>query len=286
MSVRTVDVKASTIEEAFEQAGLNWVVEQSEMLNIATGKMVEGKKVLYRSDNKNQLGVVGINYGVIQNTDCFAFFDIICKQNKASICKVHEYNGGVTIHLEAEVRDKTFEARVGDEVGFRFNLWNDFSGVRKASVMFGALRLICSNGLVALDQKDSIIEIRHTKNALTRFDQAIKVWSSGEKWYTIFKENVKILVNKMVTQKQVEDFLNNLFGNSNSGVNTRRKEKIIHLFENGKGNGKGTAWDLLNGVTEYIDHFSKKEKDESFEYANIGAGHNVKLRAFELAMNL
>ena len=284
MSVKTVDVSAKSIEEAFDQSGINWIAEQSEMLNTATGKIIEGKKVIYRSDNQNQIGVVGSKYGILQNLSAFSFFDTICEKNGASICKVSEYNGGSTIHLEAEVKDKKFDAKVGDEVGFRFNLWNDFSGLRKATVSFGALRLICKNGLVAMGKEASHVEIRHTKNAVLRFDEAVRVWGAGEIWYNKFTDNVKILTDKIVTTKMVDKFLNDLFGESDSGVNQRKKDSVANLFEHGMGNHGKTAWDLLNGTTEWVDWHSKKNSDDLMEFANIGAGYNLKAKAFDLVM--
>lgn len=286
MSVKTVDVKATSIEDAFEQAGLAWIAEQSEMLNIATNKVITDRKVIYRSDNQAQIGVVGSKYGVIQNSDCFSFFNIICQKNNATICKVREYFGGSIIHLEAEVRDKKFDAKIGDEVGFRFNLWNSFDGLHKASVTFGALRLVCTNGLVMLGKDSAMVEIRHTKNAVNRMNQAIEVWSGGEKWYKEFEENVKILNNKLVNKKIVDKFLDDLFGNSDSAVNQRKKDNVIDLFEHGKGNKGETAWDLVNGVTEYVDHFSKKETEDTLIYSMVGAGYNVKANAFNLAMSI
>jgi len=286
MSVITIDVNAKSVEEAFSEAKIDWIAEQSEMINTANGKVIEGKKVIYRGDNNQQLGVVGSKYGVIQNSDCFAFFDIICNKYNANICKVSEYNGGSAIHLEADVRDKSFQARVGDEVGFKFNLWNGFDGLHKASVKYGALRLVCTNGLVAFGKDAKMIEIRHTLNAVDRMSQAIEVWAGAENWFNKFKESVKILNNKMLDKKTVDKFLETLIPGKDKGVTLRKREKIEELFESGKGNKGQSAWDLLNGVTEYIDWHSKKDKNDTFEYANDGEGYDIKERAFNLLMKI
>lgn len=286
MSVKTIDVKANSVEDAFDQAGLNWIAGQSEMINTANGKVIEGKKVIYREDNNDQLGVVGSKYGVIQNSNCFGFFDIICKKYNANICKVSQYNGGAAIHLEAEVKGKKFNARVGDEVGFRFNLWNGFDGLHKASVKYGALRLVCTNGLVAFGKDAKMIEIRHTLNAVDRMEQAIRVWSGAENWFNKFQDSVKILTNKMIDKKTADKFIDSLFPGKDKGVTLRKREKVWELFESGKGNGKGTAWDLLNGVTEYVDHFSRKDRGDAFEFANDGQGYDIKEKAFNTLMKI
>lgn len=286
MSVKIVDVSANSVEEAFEQAGLDWIANQAEMINTANGKVIAGKKVIYRSDNNEQLGVVGKNYGVIDNINAFSFFNIICEKNKASICKVSEYGGGTTVHLEAEVRDKVFEPRVGDQVGFRFNLFNNFDGTKKTHVRFGCLRLVCSNGLVGFGNDISNIEIRHTKNAILRLEEAVKVWAGGEQWYMNFVEVSKKLTQKMVDKQMVKNFLDGLFGDSDSGVNNRKREKVVELFENGKGNKGQNAWELYNATTEYVDWHSRKNSDDMAIFANIGAGYELKNRAFELALTI
>jgi phage/plasmid-like protein (TIGR03299 family) len=285
MSVKSINVSATNVEESFEQAGLAWTAEQAPMFNSANGKVIENMKVIYRSDNGNQIGVVGQNYGVIQNTEAFAFFNEICKKNGATIVKVNEYHGGSLIHLEAMVKNLTTEVRKGDEIGFRFNLYNSFDGLHKALVNFSVLRLVCLNGAVS-DVKKESIAIKHTKNASARLDEAIRVWSGGAEWYESFIESAKILNQKMVDKKMVDSFLNGLFGDSDSGVNTRKKEMVESLFVSGKGNQGKTAWDLYNGATEYVDHYSKKDAEDRLEFANVGAGHNLKMRAFNLAMGV
>jgi phage/plasmid-like protein (TIGR03299 family) len=287
MTTKTVDVNAKTVEDAFEQSGLLWAANQAEMINSANGKVIEGKKVIYRDDNNEQLGVVGTNYGVIQNSDCFSFFNTICKDHKANIVKVNEYKGGALIHLEAKVIDKSFEVRKGDECGFKFDLWNSFDGLSKASVAFGVVRLVCTNGLVAFDANNSnSVAIKHTKSGLSRMEQALRVWNGGESWLTYFKETTMKLNQKMVDKKMVDAFLDEIYGKGESKPTVEKKETTKMLFETGKGNGKGTAWDLLNGVTEYIDHYSKKDSGDRLEFANSGIGYNIKARAFNLLTNI
>jgi len=171
-------------------------------------------------------------------------------------------------------------------VGFRFNLWNSFDGSHTAQITFGALRLVCSNGLVAMGKNASSIAIRHTKNANIRFNDAVKVWAGSEQWYNIFVENCKHLTQKLVDQKMVNQFLDSLFNGNDSKQAETKKQRIEQLFQSGKGNNGTSAWDLLNGVTEYIDHESKKTEEDRIENSNIGQGYDIKDKAFRLAMAL
>jgi hypothetical protein len=256
------------------------------MINTTNGKIIENKKVIYRNDTGDQLGVVNSSYGIIQNTDQFAFCNTLCKEHGISITKVREYNGGAVINLQASIKDRSLAVKVGDECGFFIDFWNGFNGLQTARGSFGALRLVCTNGLIGAGRNMEAIEIKHTKHAVQRFEQAVKVWAGFETWYNTFKEATEILNRKMVDKRMVDSFLDSLFGDSESTKMQNKKELVVSLFEHGKGNQGKTAWDLLNASTEYIDHESKKTEEERIEYANIGGGYDIKAKAFNLAMTL
>ena len=61
--------------------------------------------------------------------------------------------------------------------------------------------------------------------------------------------------------------------------------KITELLETGKGmnlpGSRGTFWGVLNAVLEFVDHYQKEEQD-SWAYALMGDGMDLKVRAFQL----
>jgi hypothetical protein len=63
--------------------------------------------------------------------------------------------------------------------------------------------------------------------------------------------------------------------------------RILDLF-NGEGRGanlstaKGTAWGLLNAVTEYVDHGMGRTGDTRLDAAWFGKGAAIKQQALEL----
>lgn len=103
-----------TAEEALEQAGLNWSVEQSELIS-GVGKWVKTHKALHRSDSGDILGIVGKSYKAIQNTDAFAFFDTISEKYGARYETAGIIKGGRKIFLQARLND-SFNATTGDKV--------------------------------------------------------------------------------------------------------------------------------------------------------------------------
>ena len=74
--------------------------------------------------------------------------------------------------------------------------------------------------------------------------------------------------------------------------NKRAMEKVQNLYE-GKGRGsdmasaRGTAWGLLNAVTEYVDHEKRARSSEyRMDSAWFGQGAVIKQKALNAALQL
>lgn len=285
--VKVTKLNDCYIEDALEKSGCNFSVEQAEIINSANGSIIGDKKVLYRGDTGLNLGVVGRNYGILQNSEAFAFFDIIAQTQKAKITKVIQYNAGKKILLSAETDKLAFEPRKGDVINLEYRMMQSFDGTIPARVQFYANRLHCLNGLTKSEKIANTISIRHTKNILSRMEEAIKIMNLSEMWVEEFKNISKRLTEKIIDTQKVEKFLKELFGEKSN----KKKEIVIDLFENGKGNGRGTAWDLYNGVTEYVDHYSRYTKnvldnEKTIEYSTTGFGSVLKEKAMDLVLEM
>jgi hypothetical protein len=74
--------------------------------------------------------------------------------------------------------------------------------------------------------------------------------------------------------------------------NERALRKVQELYE-GRGRGsqlesaRGTAWGLLNAVTEYVDHERRARSNEyRLDSAWFGQGAQIKQRALDAALQL
>jgi phage/plasmid-like protein (TIGR03299 family) len=280
------DSTIKTAAEAMEVAGLTWIAEQSEVMNVATSKISTIKKSIYRSDNQNELGVVGLSYTPLQCSDTFAFFDIICERYGAKYKYASEINGGSKVILYAEI-EGAIAIKKGDDVRKGFILTNGFDGITAAETSFMVERLICTNGLRALvKDASSKVSIRHTKSIHDKIQEALEVFTHSVEYFTKFEEQAKFLAQKMVDKNMVEKFLQKVVGESESKRTVTIKENITALFENGKGNHGETAWDLYNGLTEYVDHFKGKNNENREISSLIGSGVDLKEYAFDVAMKI
>ena len=78
----------------------------------------------------------------------------------------------------------------------------------------------------------------------------------------------------------------------NEQPNQRGIQTVYGLYSGGgKGadmaSAKGTAWGLVNGITEYVDtHRKARNQDYRLDSAWFGTGAQIKERAFQHAMAL
>jgi len=102
-----------------------------------------------------------------------------------------------------------------------------------------------------------------------------------------------------VQDYEAKDFLRSVLSEVQTGnpertglSNERALTKVLSLYD-GHGRGaeleaaKGTAWGLLNAVTEYVDHERRARSNEyRMDTAWFGQGAVIKQRALNTALQL
>jgi len=98
------------------------------------------------------------------------------------------------------------------------------------------------------------------------------------------------MAQKRIDTEMVTNFVNSVFDinpeKKLSGKMANKIEQVTNLVEDGKGNGKGTIWDMYNAVTEYADHYMSSSSERRAKSALFGKGFDVKSRALDLAVKL
>jgi len=275
-----------TAHEALEAAGLNFTVCEAEVMNTTTGKISNRIKSLYRDDTGEEIGMVGMTYQPVQNITAFSYFDTICQMNGAQYTEALSINNGEKVILTASFPTSEVVGRY-DEVMKQFRLVNGFNGKINWEVVYMLERLVCSNGLRGL-VKDaaSSYKFKHTKNIEVRMEETLKVLHGGMKYFDEFIAMSNELAQKQVDAKMVEQFLDDCFGKSESNQAKTKRENIMNYINNGIGNDGSTAWDLYNGVTEYVSHHHGNDAEKRNDWANFGGGVTLNEKAFKSACAL
>ena len=172
------------------------------------------------------------------------------------------------------------------------------SGLKAADAEAPGLRVVCNNTLtIALDGTSRAIKVPHN----TRFDpKAVKkqLGIAVSQWDDFMYRMRHLAERKVQWHEALGFFMNVMCETSPTGAlpeqlpNERALRKVQELYE-GRGRGsqldsaRGTAWGLLNAVTEYVDHERRARSTEyRLDSAWFGQGAQIKQRALDAALQL
>lgn len=307
---------AMTWSEAMEKAHLNWEVKtiplfiRNPFYNPAVqgsnkGYTVPGHYATIRTDiegEKSILGVVGSKYKPVQNKYMFDFVDSMLE----SIDGAHYESAGVLGNGERVwclAAVPSMDYSIGNDKHQIYLLFEgSHDGTKSCTVKMTDVRVVCQNTLnLALSDKNfEEIKVRHTAGATSKLESIKKTWSG-------IKSNVdslKFKFSKMLEKKVSNDNFNNamkkLLG-SDWQESTRKQNvglEIARIFKNNDHSAypeqAGTAYNLLNSITNYVDHNRSARTDGGkipeqtarAEAAAFGTGAMMKENALEIIYNL
>jgi phage/plasmid-like protein (TIGR03299 family) len=292
----------ATIEQWQVAAGMDWKINQSpvqfttdDMMHIG---LMDDKRVLYRSDTKAALGIVSNRYQVVQPHDVLEFFRDLVAGNDFKLHTAGTLFGGARMWALASIGESA--NIVGrDEVGGYLLLSTSADGTLATEARFTTVRVVCNNTLsMALKAKDNnIVRLSHK----TKFDgQGMKDKlgiATGQ--FAQFIGAAKALSNVTMQDNKAKEFLQSLLFKPEiieiEDQSTQVKNKISDILSlyQGRGMGsdmpgvRGTAWGLVNAVTEWEDHHNKaRTADAKLDSAFFGKGDEIKSAAMFKALEL
>ena len=166
--------------------------------------------------------------------------------------------GGVnsrTITFNKEV----IQPKEGDYVKAQITLINSYDGSRKASICFGLMRLVCLNGMVALDANTGVQSFKkHTNNDL--FENEYNKISMFKDAVAVFDTQLQSYANTVVSLDVVRDTLKKTIAK-----NEVKENQIMEYVEsNNRGSiDKVDLYSVYNGVTEWATHHGSRATADS-----------------------
>ncbi|MFZ5722657.1 MAG: DUF932 domain-containing protein [Pseudomonadota bacterium] len=282
-----------------KQAGMNWEILEAPVCYL-TGKagglrgikQFNDHKVLYRSDSQAPLSVVSARYQVVQPREVLEFYRDLTEVSGFELETAGVLKGG---------RKVWALARTGQSVALKGNdITNGYvllatacDGTLATTAQFTSIRVVCNNTLsIALDGKTGAVKVPHS----TRFDpQAVKkqLGLCVSSWDT-FMVRLKALSERKVKTTEAQSYFLRVFSDENKvgAVQTsdRLMARAMTLFD-GQGKGadlsssKGTAFGLLNAVTQFVDHERRaRSTDNRLDSAWFGHGADLKQKALDQAI--
>lgn len=318
------DHKDISVEEAIKESKCDYQVEKYPLIKV-TDDMIEAIKsglpleglsmkdiitshcATARTDNNVGLGIVGKDYGVVQNIKAFEFIDFINEVGgvKPMIETAGALGDGERMYVSCKLGEDIFlDDNKQDAVKQYVVFTNAHDGSGSVMVFFTPVRVICQNTLnFAIAKAKNKLVFKHTKNVNERLDwsnefnrkRALEVFSKSVNFSEHFKEAMLNLRSQSVTAEQIKDFTAKvclddknfaLFVKNNhsaegiaeiSTTSKNRMEKLMQSIDFGIGQElyRGTKLWLINGLTTML-HNDTTYKSTEDEYRSLMEGSGLK----------
>ena len=287
-----------------QEAGMNWQIQESPVRfmadavgHLGTIHSFPEQKVLYRSDSKEALSVVSQRYQVVQPREVLEFYRDLTECSGYELETAGVLKGGRKLWALARTGHST-AIKGNDVVNGYLLLATSCDGTLATTATPITIRVVCNNTLtISLSGATRAIKVPHS----TRFDsQAVKkqLGIAVSQWDE-FMYRMRALAERKVQWTEAMSFFMEVLCDTSAHdpipnvlPNKRAMEKVQSLFE-GKGRGseiesaRGTAWGLLNAVTEHVDHERRARSSEyRMDSAWFGQGAVIKQKALDAALQL
>lgn len=285
-------------------AGMDWSIEEAEVRFVAGNKNLGSihafpeQKVLYRSDNKAPLSVVSARYQVVQPAEILEFYRDLTEHSGFELETAGVLKDGKKLWALART-GQSVTLKGKDTVNGYVLLATACDGTLATTAQHTSVRVVCNNTLqIALGDSAGAVKVGHR----SQFDaQAVKrqLGIAVSSW-DAFMVRMKALSERKMSDAAAERFLRRVLTYPTTSpanrdvlaVNERAIKAVAELYS-GRGKGadlasaSGTAWGLLNAVTEYVDHRRRARSDDHRrDAAWFGSGATLKDRAWEEALKL
>ncbi len=286
------------------EAGMDWQIQESPVHfkadaigHLGSIHSFPEQKVLYRSDTKAALSVVSNRYQVVQPREVLEFYRDLTEVSGYELETAGVLKGGKKFWALART-GQSAELKGNDLVNGYLLLATSCDGTLATTATPTTVRVVCNNTLtISLNGATHAIKVPHS----TRFDPQVvkKQLGIAVSQWDEFMYRMRALAERKVQWPEAMSFFMSVMCDTQVDDpvpdvirNKRALEKIQNLYE-GKGRGsdlesaRGTAWGLLNAVTEYVDHERRARSSEyRVDSAWFGQGAQIKQRALNSALRL
>ena len=296
---------AMTAAQAIELAGLDFEVEKREIyveneVDSCEFSSLEGFKAATRNDTGDVLSIVSDTYQIVQNHECFGFFDSIVDRGEAIYETAGALGKGERIFLTAKLPADILVK--GEQIENYILLTNSHDGSSALQAGFTSIRVVCNNTLTAAlnsGLKNSI-KLRHTTNIKAMLAEAAQIMGLSSKYAIELNESFNAMAKVKINDKQLRSFIEQVMNPAKEQMTTGEKAEfskqftaqvdsifdfaVSHETQTTKA-AKGSVWGAYNAISGYFGHI-KEHKTASQRMNDImfGAGDQKIKQAFALSM--
>lgn len=267
---------AHTVEEALTLSGSDFEVAKADLTaHVLTAEGVRNtpvdfKAATYRTDTGGILGVVGSDYGVVQNREVFGLLDSLVDESGATFNAAGSYKGGSKVFVSLQLPETV---NVGGVDGVQHYIFATTShdGTGSLKIQVTPTRIFCTNQLPSLMRgKGALnsISLRHTSNVRMQVQGVREALALTYKVEQEFAAEAERLFTQSVSEGEFDAIVRAYFPaphrkDSDRGYQsalTRNAEAraTARTLWNADHNSNvhGTAWGAFNVLSEYADYYA------------------------------
>jgi phage/plasmid-like protein (TIGR03299 family) len=289
----------ATIEDWTIAAGMDWNVNGTPVQYSTSPDSTTtftGQQVLYRSDTNAPLSIVSDDFKVVQPAEVLEFFRDLVQIYNMKLSVAGCLFGGKRFWATAET-GRAADILPGDEVRGQLVLMTGVDGTLATSAKFVSTRVVCNNTLrLAMGEKGGREARRTHRQTFDAREVKIDLGLLDGAWDK-YIQDMKTLTTIKINDDKAASFFKDLvktpndekFDNGMSRATIKAVDDLMHRLRNGLGaeSGRGTAWNVLNAVTEKYTHgTARRDSDRQFVNSLYGTDANMKDKAVDMLLAL
>lgn len=213
------------------------------------------------------LATVGKRYKTVQNEELFAFADNIhdtdpnCRWESAGSLK----KGKVVFGTVEIPRTMVLDPQgANDETKLYLIVWTSHDGSVAVQAAITPVRVVCQNTLnLAMKSAKQSFKIRHTQTVEGKIAVARETLGLTYQYFDEFEKEAQKLYSISVTDKKFNEIITKMYPKPDEDKkgSTKKWENKVDLINDlyfkspTNTNIKGTAWGVVNTLTERLDYF-------------------------------
>ena len=257
----------TNVNDVLAKAGLDYTVTTTPVFTEFNGQKIQypNKVMTVRENDGHPYGIVSERYVPMQNKDAFDFINYI--DDDITFVKAGETSTGL-IYMIGEINEMDI---LGDKFKTYAIFQNSHNGRYQLAMSICPLRIVCQNQFnLSFKESNSTFLIRHTKSMDRKISLAAETLNSISHYMKVFNDKAQLFANQKVSESNITKFLNFMFPTDETMAQKtierveEEKTKFLKAYNaEDNMNFKGSAWGLINGLTDYITHQEYKRKVEN-----------------------
>ena len=277
----------ASIEDWIVEAGLAWEVFQSavQYTSMEGQHIFDDKRVLFRSDTKEPMSIVGKDYKIVQPGEVMEFFRDLTQLHGMKLSAAGSLFGGKRFWATAEI-GKSFEAVSKDHVNGFLLLVTSIDGTLATTAKLTSTRTVCNNTLtVALNDNSKRVVKKSHRVEWDATQVKMDMGLIDESWET-FAASIKKLAEVEVSDKFVTEYfqkkfyMNGVLAEDQPTGRIKEVATLLDRYKSGAGANysMGTAWGVVNAATDLFTHGNGRKRDLShaFWQSHFGRAEKIK----------